>query len=81
MKIDETNIIFLNDTNAVLLQLRDNKPDIPYPNMWALPEGHRDKDETPQQCILREVKEELSLAASRQHTPFPLSSSIISSRQ
>jgi len=61
MKIDGTNIIFLNDTNSVLLQLRDNKPDIPYPNMWALPGGHRDKDETPQQCILREVKEELAL--------------------
>ena len=59
--IDGTNIILLNEENAVLLQLRYNKPTIPYPNMWALPGGHRDKHETPLECILREVHEELGI--------------------
>jgi 8-oxo-dGTP diphosphatase len=60
-RIDGTNIILLNDQNAVLLQLRDNKPTIPYPNMWAIPGGHIDQGETPLECILREVKEELGI--------------------
>lgn len=60
-RIDGTNIIFLNDQNTVLLQLRDNKPTIPYPNMWAIPGGHIDPGETPLACILREVKEELGI--------------------
>jgi 8-oxo-dGTP diphosphatase len=60
-RIDGTNIIFLNDQNAVLLQLRDDKPTIPYPNMWAIPGGHVDQGETPLQCILREVKEEMGI--------------------
>ena len=60
-RIDGTNIIFLNEQNAILLQLRDNKPNIPYPNMWAIPGGHIGKGETPLECILREVKEELGV--------------------
>lgn len=61
MKIHGTNIIFLNERNAVLLQLRDNIPTIPYPNMWALPGGHIDEHETPRECIIREVREELGI--------------------
>lgn len=61
MRIDGTNIIFLNEKNEVLLQLRDDKPTIPYPNMWALPGGHRDPHETPRECIVREVKEKLGI--------------------
>lgn len=60
-RIDGTNIIFLNEQNAILLQLRDNKTNIPYPNMWAIPGGHRDTGEMPLECILREVKEELGI--------------------
>jgi 8-oxo-dGTP diphosphatase len=64
-RIDGTNIIFLNDQNEVLLQLRDNKPNIPYPNMWAIPGGHVDQGETPLACILREVKEELGIELNK----------------
>ncbi|MCH2066141.1 NUDIX hydrolase [Shimia sp.] len=41
--------------------LRDKDPEIPYPDMWDLPGGGRDADESPEACVLRELKEELSL--------------------
>ena len=41
--------------------LRDKDPEIPYPEMWDLPGGGREADESPETCVLRELKEELSL--------------------
>ncbi|HEU5378824.1 MAG TPA: NUDIX domain-containing protein [Ktedonobacteraceae bacterium] len=64
MRIDGTNLIFLNDQQEVLLHLRDDKPDIPYPNMWGIPGGHVGEGETPEECILREMQEELGLCLS-----------------
>lgn len=64
MKINGTNIILLNDEQQVLLHLRDDKPEIPYPNMWGLPGGHIDEQEMPEECIHREMKEELGLELS-----------------
>ncbi|NTU88060.1 MAG: NUDIX domain-containing protein, partial [Chlorobiaceae bacterium] len=40
MKRSGASIIFLNSRSEVLLLLRDNRPDIPYPDMWDLPGGH-----------------------------------------
>src|SRR5579859_6359738 len=61
MTSQTTSIIIINDRNQVLLHLRDDKPTIPYPNMWGLPGGHIEEGETPSQCILREMKEELGI--------------------
>ena len=61
MKRKGTSIIFVNDQKQVLLLLRDDKPDIPYPNMWDIPGGHVDDGETPEECIVREMKEEMDL--------------------
>lgn len=61
VKINGTNIILLNNEHKVLLHLRDDKPEIPYPNRWGLPGGHIDESETPEECILREMQEELGL--------------------
>jgi 8-oxo-dGTP diphosphatase len=61
MKRKGTSIIFVNDKKQILLLLRDDKPDIPYPNMWDIPGGHVDDGETPEQCIVREMKEEMDL--------------------
>ena len=61
MKRKGCSIIFLNHRNEVLLLLRDNKPDIPFPNMWDLPGGHVENGETPEQCIIREMREELEI--------------------
>lgn len=47
--------------NSILTYLRDDKPGLPWPAMWDLPGGGRDRDETPEQCLLREVEEEFGL--------------------
>lgn len=41
--------------------LRDNRPDIPWPDMWDLPGGGREGNESPETCVLRETHEELGL--------------------
>lgn len=47
--------------DKLLTILRDDKASIPYPNMWELPGGGREDEETPFECVQREVFEELSL--------------------
>ena len=52
-------IILVNDNGEFLLYLRDNKPGIPYPRHWDLIGGHVEDGETPEEELIREVKEEL----------------------
>ncbi len=61
MTIQGTSIIFINRRHQVLLLLRDDDPTIPYPNRWDLPGGHVEAGETPEACIIREMKEEIDL--------------------
>jgi 8-oxo-dGTP diphosphatase len=55
------SMIFINSDNQVLLFLRDDKKEIPYPNYWDVLGGNVERDETPQDCIIREMKEELEI--------------------
>jgi 8-oxo-dGTP diphosphatase len=59
-----TSIIFYNSMNQVLLLLRDDIKQIPYPNCWDIPGGGLEEGETPQQTIVREMKEEIELELS-----------------
>ena len=45
----------------ILTILRDDKPTIPWPNLWELPGGGREGDESPFECVAREVYEELGI--------------------
>lgn len=54
-------IIFENDEGEFLLYLRDNKPGIPFPDHWDLIGGHIEEGETPEEALVREVKEELNI--------------------
>ena len=47
--------------DRILTILRDDKPSIPWPNMWELPGGGREGDESPFECVAREVFEELGI--------------------
>ncbi len=51
--------LFLGDELAVIL--RDERPDIPWPGHWDLPGGGREGEESPEACVLRELREELGL--------------------
>lgn len=49
----------------VLTILRDDKPTIPWSNMWELPGGGREGNESPFECAAREVYEELKIQLSK----------------
>ena len=53
--------------DAILTCLRDTHPGLPWPGMWDLPGGGREGEESPEACLLRELREEfgLRLPASR----------------
>jgi len=51
--------LLMNAQGAVLMQLRDDKPEIRFPGTWGLFGGSVDEGETPQAAIVREVSEEL----------------------
>ena len=52
--------------DKVLTILRDDKSNIPYPNTWELPGGGREGQETPLECLQREVWEELGLTLTEE---------------
>ena len=53
-------IILENDKGELLLYCRDNKPGIPFPQHWDLFGGHVEEGETPEEALVRELKEELN---------------------
>lgn len=49
----------------MLITLRDDRPDIPFPSMWDFPGGGREEDEMPFETMARETLEEVSLVVPR----------------
>ena len=52
-------VAIINKDKKVLIAKR--KPDKPMPDKWEFPGGKLEKNETLQECGIREIKEELSL--------------------
>ena len=53
-------LLFVGEKLVVLL--RDDKPDIPFPGYWDFPGGGRENNESPKACALRETEEEIAVA-------------------
>ena len=48
--------------SRLVAYLRDDRGDIPFPGLWDLPGGGRERGESPIACALREVEEEFGIA-------------------
>jgi 8-oxo-dGTP diphosphatase len=55
------SVALIHDRKVLLIQ----RTRAPYFGMWSLPGGRLEPDETPEQCAMREIKEELSLDVYR----------------
>ena len=60
MEFSGCKIALVSD-DKLLTILRDDISTIPWPNMWELPGGGREDEETPFECVQREIFEELGL--------------------
>ena len=56
------SILFTNNSDQILLFLRDDKSSIPFPNRWDILGGGVEDNETPLECITREMKEEIGIS-------------------
>jgi len=45
----------------LVMFLRDDRPGLRFANLWDFPGGGRENNETPTECLLREVDEEFSI--------------------
>ena len=59
----ESSAICLRKNGKVLLEFRDNKPEISSSDSWSLVGGYKEKNETPIQTVERELKEETGIEA------------------
>ncbi len=60
-KFVSSSFVIICIKNQILLQLRDNKKDIWYPNMLGLFGGSLDQGEDAKHCAIREIFEEINI--------------------
>ena len=63
-KMIPCSVVFIKNENNQILVLRRSADDRWMPNVWALPGGKAELNETPEEAAIREVKEETNLDVS-----------------
>jgi 8-oxo-dGTP diphosphatase len=58
-------VLLFDRFNRLLIYLRDDKREIPFPNHWDFFGGHLEDGETPEEALAREVKEEIGVDLKR----------------
>ncbi|WP_432073150.1 NUDIX domain-containing protein [Streptomyces wuyuanensis] len=68
-----TAVLLVTDTGQYLLHLRDNVPGICHPGAWSLIGGRPEGEESPEETIDRELREEagLTLPGLRRYAVVP----------
>ena len=61
----QCGLLIENGRGEVLLQLRDDKPTLAYPNCWGTFGGQIEEGELPETAMLREIEEELGYRPNR----------------
>lgn len=64
IRLQSTGVILVNPQGQILLQQRDDKPGLPFPNCWTTFGGAIEDGETPDEAIRRELLEEIGLDLS-----------------
>ena len=63
--IEISQVLLFDRHNRLVVYLRDDNPDIPFPNHWDFFGGHLEADENPEQALVREVREEVGVELKR----------------
>ncbi|HUF40426.1 MAG TPA: NUDIX domain-containing protein [Verrucomicrobiae bacterium] len=58
-------ILLFDRHGKLLIYQRDDKPEIPFPDHWDFFGGHIEAGETPEQALVRELKEEIGVDLRR----------------
>ena len=63
--IEISQVLLFDRHNRLVVYLRDDNPDIPFPNHWDFFGGHLEAFEHPEQALVREVREEVGFELER----------------
>ena len=60
-----SQVLLFDRNHRLVVYLRDDKADIPFPNHWDLFGGHLESGENPEEALVREVREEVGIELKR----------------
>jgi 8-oxo-dGTP diphosphatase len=58
-RVRTVSALLMDEQGRLVIQLRDDKPGLPFPNCWSTLGGRIEHGETPEQAIRRELIEEI----------------------
>jgi len=64
--MDYAGVLIERSDGKILFQLRDDREDIPNPNLWSIFGGGIKENESPKYAAIRELKEELSIIVKKE---------------